>query len=577
MDFKDTLNDYINMIGCTARELSETSGISPAAISRYRSGERIPAPGSGHFDKLVSGIVRLAALQPELTLTEETVRESFMESVADIFTDMDKLRHNFNTLLAVFSVSISELSKALNYDPSYLSRIRSGKRQPADPGEFSRKISGYFARRFSTDNDIHLISELTGANISALSTETERNTILIRWLLNGNPQMTDPLVDFLKKLNEFNLNEYIKTIRFDELKVPSMPFQLPGSKTYHGLREMMDSELDFLKATVLSRSEKSVIMYSDMPMEEMAKDPEFPRKWMFGMALMLKKGLHLYQIHNLNRTFPEMMLGLEGWIPMYMTGQISPYYLKDNQSQFFSHLLKVSGTAALSGEAIVGHHENGIYYLTKNKKELAIYRKQAEDLLSRATPLMEIFLRDSRQAYEAFLLSDSKTSGKRRTVLSVLPLYTISDELLESILEHNNITGNEQNTIIAYARKQKERISDILSRDEVSDEIPVFSEKEFRKFPPALSLSGLFFEKDIFYTWDTYLEHLILTKQFAEKNSNYNVSILQISAYRNIQILIHEGKWVIVSKNRTPVIHFLIRHPQMQRAFENMTIPIINE
>ena len=46
------------------------------------------------------------------------------------------------------------------------------------------------------------------------------------------------------------------------------------------------------------------------------------------MALMLKKGLHLYQIHNLDRSFDEMMLGLESWIPMYMTGLISPYYLK---------------------------------------------------------------------------------------------------------------------------------------------------------------------------------------------------------------------------------------------------------
>lgn len=53
---------------------------------------------------------------------------------------------------------------------------------------------------------------------------------------------------------------------------------------------MMESELDFLKATVLSRSTEAVTMYSDMPMEEMAKDPEFPRKWMFGMAMMLKRG-----------------------------------------------------------------------------------------------------------------------------------------------------------------------------------------------------------------------------------------------------------------------------------------------
>ena len=65
-----------------------------------------------------------------------------------------------------------------------------------------------------------------------------------------------------------------------------------------------------------------------MPLGERASEPEFPKKWMYGMALMLKKGLHLNQIHNLDRSFDEMMLGLESWIPMYMTGQISPYYFK---------------------------------------------------------------------------------------------------------------------------------------------------------------------------------------------------------------------------------------------------------
>ena len=76
----------------------------------------------------------------------------------------------------------------------------------------------------------------------------------------------------------------IKVIKFDELKVPSVPFQIPSSKTYFGIKEMMESELDFLKSTVLSKSSAPVIMYSDMPMKEMAKDPEFPKKWKIGRA-----------------------------------------------------------------------------------------------------------------------------------------------------------------------------------------------------------------------------------------------------------------------------------------------------
>ena len=73
------------------------------------------------------------------------------------------------------------------------------------------------------------------------------------------------------------------------MKVPGVPFQFPTAKYYYGLEEMMASELHFLKATVLSRSKRPVIMYSDMPITEMAKDPDFPKKWMFGMALLLKK------------------------------------------------------------------------------------------------------------------------------------------------------------------------------------------------------------------------------------------------------------------------------------------------
>ena len=88
----------------------------------------------------------------------------------------------------------------------------------------------------------------------------------------------------------------------------------------------MTAELDYLKTTVLSPSMENVIMYSDMPMQEMSKDPDFPKMDIWWHAL--KKGLHINMIHNVNRPFSEMMLGLESYIPMYMTGQISPYYLK---------------------------------------------------------------------------------------------------------------------------------------------------------------------------------------------------------------------------------------------------------
>lgn len=60
-----------------------------------------------------------------------------------------------------------------------------------------------------------------------------------------------------------------------------MVYRIP-SKSYFGLKQMMESELDFLKATVLSKSDEPVIMYSDMPMSEMAKGPNFPKNGYLG-------------------------------------------------------------------------------------------------------------------------------------------------------------------------------------------------------------------------------------------------------------------------------------------------------
>ena len=33
----------------------------------------------------------------------------------------------------------------------------------------------------------------------------------------------------------------------------------------------------------------------------MSKDPDFPKKWMFGMAMLLKKGLHINMIPDLTQ------------------------------------------------------------------------------------------------------------------------------------------------------------------------------------------------------------------------------------------------------------------------------------
>ena len=454
MSFSEQLNEYIEKFNCTAKELSNESGLSATVISRYRNGQRIPDYDSDQMKQLVNALSRIAKQKGFSELNESVIFESFQEQ-QDV-VDYEQIITNLNSLMSVLDINANELARALNFDASYLSRIRSGQRKPANVESFVHHISSYVVKKYTSHDDKKVIGKLINQDIDVLENRNLFISLLEQWFFDKNVETHNQMNDFLQRLDDFDLNEYIKAIHFDELKVPHVPFQLPTSKNYYGVEEMKQGELDFFKSTVLSKSQEPIFMCSDMPLADMAEDLDFSKKWMFAIAMSLKKGLNLNIIHNIDRPFEEMMLGLESWIPIYMTGQVSPYYLKGKHNQVYCHLQYVSWQYALSGECIDGYHHDGKYYLTNNKEEVKYYQKKADHLLSKAQPLMEIFRKENTVSYHAFVDNDALTDGKRHHIHSSFPIYTISQDLLNRILERHDIGDIQKQEIINYVVHQKE-------------------------------------------------------------------------------------------------------------------------
>lgn len=503
MKFCEQLGKYIEQLSCTAKELCELSGISPSTFSRYRSGERIPEIDTVAFDGLCNALEAVAREKGYGDMTRENIKRAFFDCEDIIPADRESMRQNFNTLISALDINIKRMCKEINYDVSTVFRIRNGTRKPADPERFVAAIAGFTARELRTPTEISAVAQLVGCNESDIEDVSQRYEVICKWLFSDHARQSREIKSggiekFLDKLDEFDLNEYIKAIRFDEMKVPALPFQLPVSKSYFGIKEMMESELDFLKATVLSRSNEPVIMYSDMPMKEMADDPEFPKKWMFGMALMLKKGL-------------------------------------------------------------------------------GYYRKRANDLLSNACPLMEIYRSDREKDFSDFLTADSHRRGGRRSILSALPVYTMDNDLLNSILDRNGIDDRRGRDIKAYVSERKKRVESILETMTIEDEICCLSREEFETRPHALDLSGVFCASDVLYSYDDYSAHLKSTERYAQTHENYSLKYAKRQTFCNLQILIHEGQWAMISKGNAPAIHFVIRHPKLLSALENFIPPVIED
>ena len=575
MNFKEVLNKYLKELNCSQKMLSESSGLSETVISRYKSGERTPVKNSEQLTKLTTAIFNISKTMSKKQYTLDKIENDFNKVLQNDNFDYTTLSNNLNILITSLKISINEMSKYIVFDSSHISRIRYGKAKPSNPIEFSNKICTYIFNRYNNPDDINNLMTIIGCKKNDLSNNNFYNT-LFTWLTSESIQAKNQINDFLYNLDSFNLNDYIKAIKFDELKVPSIPFYKAKSRHYYGIEEMKEGELNFFKAIVLSKSKEDIFMCSHMPMEDMAEDVSFGKKWMFAIAMCLKKGHHLNIIHNLDRPFNEMMLGLESWIPIYMTGQISPYYLKDSKNSVYNHLDYVSGNVALTGECIKGYHNKGMYYLTTNKNEIKYYKEKSELILKKAKPLMEIYRENNIKEYELFLKNDEKIPCDRTRYLSSLPLFTISDKLLNKILKRNKFSKTDIDKIIKYKKEELKYMNNILKRNKVNDYIYIIEENEFKNDSPSLSLNNLFIDKKIKYTYNEYIEHLRQTKEWSIQEKNYELNYVNDKTFKNITITFIKNHYVIISKSSNPTIHFVIEHPKLVEAIENFS-PIVKD
>lgn len=574
MNFQECLNNYIIQIRCNGKELARNSEISETVISRYRKGERTPYADSEYLKKLSDGIIKTAAEKGIRDFKADKVLQTLRESLED---DRDEPVFNgqkLDILLRELDINISRLAAFLHYDPSYLSKIRTGKRNPAHQQQFVEKVCEYVIANYKDEQDRKKVVYLIQCNEDELADSSSYRRKLREWLNSSMPDGVDYVSAFLRKVDSFNLDDYIRAIHFDSFKVPKVPFQLPVSRHYYGLKEMREGELDFLKHTVLSKSMKPLYICSDMPVEDMAADEDFAKKYMFGLAMVLKKGLHIHIIHDVERPMKDMMLGLENWVPLYMTGQISPYYLKGVQNRVYSHLHYCSGQVAMTGDCISGHHDLAHYYLTSRKEEVSISQKNMEFLLKKAHPLMDIYREERKKELHASLLENAGKEGRRRRVLAVPDLGVLPKKLLEEILERNHVVLNEKTVILESYKRSATCLETILKHSVVEDEVSVLSEAEYEKYPLVLPLAECFLEKDIRLTYEEYHACIGAAENYAKANENYQFNLTKIKGFHNIQITCFEGKWCMISKNRAPAIHFVIHHPKLRYALENMVLPI---
>lgn len=152
MNFQEQLNDLCHRFSCTQNDLSVCSGLSASVISRYLSGDRTPAVDSSQLQSLAKGFAQIAT--DHNMNSAEYKYEEILLCLSDTLRLKDEQYNifltNFNSLIELFDMKIKELANGINFDASFLYRVRSGQRRPSDLDSFCNAIAFYVADQYTS-------------------------------------------------------------------------------------------------------------------------------------------------------------------------------------------------------------------------------------------------------------------------------------------------------------------------------------------------------------------------------------------------------------------------------------------
>ncbi len=571
MKFSEQLQFYMNELGVSSRELARESGISESALSRYRSGERTPSADEKRLHGLAEALVRASTLSV-VPYSAEEIYLSFMDIVGSGLTiPYENYLENLHQLMEIMGIRSNALAKELAFDPSYISRILSGKRKPAEIRTFNAQVVSVVLKNAEEREREETLATLLRIPVEVIRDPEKKEEALLAWLgTNTEKVATHPVRRFLRGVEGFDIEEYFRTTNIEEVKRLVPPaVSLPKRKVYIGITSMLEAQADFMRLTVLNRSTDTVFMYTDFSSAEVMRRPDFLKRYLIGINSIIRRGLKIKIIHNVHRPLSEMLLTLEMHVPLYLTGQVEPYYMNKSQGDIFSHHLWVSGGLALFGEGVIGYLTEGMHVLTNHAAELRYARKRAKRLLESAYPLMQIYRGESydqlrKENGELFQIGDRSLS------YSYLPVSYLSPEEIDAYMQRAGVKSSTRRVIQIRAEYRRQSMANRNKESHVRLYVPDITEEEFQKNPILLSFAELGLDLTIEYSYEEYRKHLEKIRLAGEQSENVETIFGQGHTLRAVNIYLFHGKAVVIMKCRSPLSCIIMRHPSMLRAFDEL-------
>lgn len=473
-------------------------------------------------------------------------------------------------LMTITKTSNSALALAATLDPSYISRLRTGKRLMPKDDHIIQSMAVFLARQFKDDLQKKVL-------LDTLKTPTLPKDInilslqLAFWLTEHEDNLDNHPGRFFNTLSAVPSGlESSDTQDFANSAVPNEDVSI-----YYGVEGKRKAAENFLLEVAECETPQTLLLYSDEDTSWMTDDPVYARKWAELMIKVISRGNKIKVIHTISRNLDEMFSAITQWMPLYMSGLIEPYYYPKKRDGIFKKTLFIAPkTAAVVSNSIGNQISTAANILYRSAEAINAFNEEFMQYLDLCKPLMQIFTAKDRHKCRIMLneFEGSKMNSLIKT--QSLSLLTMPKSVLMQILERS---GTDEYDDAAFLTMRCDNFLENLKSRKFTELICLPEIDSVKSGKVKISMFHMLNKDGLHYTKDEFIAHLEHIVTLLESFENYHVHLIDYCTVIPYTIYVKEEIGAIVFHNSQAPVVFVITENNMIATFWDSLKNIIGE
>lgn len=451
-------------------------------------------------------------------------------------------------LMECLDISNVQLAAEIHLDPSYISKLRNGKRKLPSHPDFLENANAFFVEEAKRKNREDVLAQIIQ---EPWPSHDEEAVMLLNNWLSDQLEQGDLISKLLYQFSNTDLPGDVERVSVrDLLEEPEMDF-------YYGREGKRQAVVRFFE-DVLSAEEPPLLkLHSEENMLWLFEDKGFAQRWGALFAECLKRGSRVKIIHNLSRDLDELIESLIRWIPVYMTGQILPYYCPRKRDGIFQRTLFIAqDTAAVTSTALAHDPEDMLNVYIDDADAVHALEREFDRYLDICRPLMNIinddFINEYPKLYSEIIMGDGDVYYKGANP----SLITLPDSLARDIDKRCPGVG-----FYELYRDVRSKFLEKLKTYEVHTiiNIPVIEET-------VLQQSVFFADEPLVLSREEKKQHYAEVLRLAKEYDNYKI-YFDKDIDLKLSLFLRTEQGIIVERHSFPRTLFGIREATMTSAF----------